>query len=192
MVSLVRDGRGATFSFRVLPPLGNANVRGLCRAVSALHRFSPGCVGVAARHDRCMCQSLNGKLFRHGHLEEHPKAMTMTTTVRGGCGVAMMPRVLYDKFARRRARCMLLSLRFLNVASLLILHNSGTGRRAIFAPRKSKRRRTLSLRRRVGGFGGNVFMSKSRVGIAGAPFSCNITYCPRGRRRTPGVSVSVC
>lgn len=192
MVSLVRDGRGATFSFRVLPPLGNAKVRGLYQSVSALHRFSPGCVGVAARQDRCICGSLNGKLFRHGGLEEHPKAMTMTTTVRGGCGVAMIPRLLYDNFAHRRARCMLLSLRFLNVASLLMLHKSGTGRRSIFAPRKSNCCRTVRLRRRVGGFGGNVFISKSRVGIAGAPFSCNITYCPRGRRRTPGVSSSVC
>lgn len=192
MVSLVGGDGGATFSFRVLPPLGNAKVRGLCRAISALQRFSPGCVGVAARHDRCMCGSLNGNLFRQGHLEEHPKAITITTTVRGGCGVAMIPRVLYDNFAHRRARCMLLSLRFLGVASLLILHKSGTGRRSMFAPRNSKCRRTVRLRRRVGGFGGKVFMSNSRVGIATDPFSCNMTYCPRGRRRTPGVRSSLC
>lgn len=192
MISLVGDASGATFSFRVLPPLGKANVRGLCGAISALHRFSPGCVGVAARHDRCICGRLKGKLCRHAHRHHHPKAITITTTLRGGCGVAAIPRVLYDNFSHRSARCMLLSLRFLNVASLLMLHNSGTGRRSTFMPRGGNCGRTVRLRRRVGSFGGNMFMSNSPVGMAKAPFDCKMTYCPRGRRRSPGVRRSVC
>lgn len=189
---LVGGRGGATFSFRILPPLGNAKVRGLCTAVSALQRFSPLCIGVAARHDRCICHRLKNNLCRHGHCQQHPNAMTITTTVRGGCSVAIMPRVLYDNFSHRSARCVLLSLRFLNVAGLLMLQNSGTGSRSSFIPRGSNCTRTLRLRRRVGTFGRNGFVSKAPVRTPLAPFHCKITNCPRGRRRSPGVRRSLC
>ncbi len=187
----MRGRTKASFSFRILPPLGNANVNGLFGAVSALERFSPSCVGVAGRHDRCICGRLRNKLVRHVHAHHHPKAVTMTTTVRDRCNVPIIPRVLYDNCAHRSARCVLLSLRFLNVDSLLILQNSGTGRSPVFQPAKSNCVRTARLLRRVGHFGSKFFSSKAPVTIPKTPFSYKITYCPRGRSRTPGPRTSL-
>lgn len=191
MVSLVGGDGRPIFSFRVLPPLGKGDVRGMCRVVSGLERFSPGCVGVASRRDRVICLPRPSKGLGGAAMHGHPKAMTVTTTVRGGCNVRTIPRVVYGKFAGRRARCTLLSLGFLNVGGLLLLEKSSGPLSVTRGSLYLCRRRTASLRRRMGHFGRNVKLSNSGVRKVRAPFSCNVTYCPRGRRRTPGVRSSL-
>lgn len=188
---LRRGNSGENFSFRILPPLGNGNATTLFHAVSDLGSFSPQFVGVAARRDRCICGRLRGNLLAHRHIHHHPNAITVTNTVRGGCSVPIVPRIVYDNTAGRSVRCRLLSLRFLNVDGVLILENSGTGRSQRFAPARGNRSGTASLLGRMGRFGSNFFFSNAPVGRPNSGFYYNMTYCPRGRRRTPGLRVSV-
>lgn len=187
ITDIIKQHKGSTLSFEVLPPLKGTGIEKLFRDIDILSELNPSYLNITTHRSESVYRDLGGGLMQRTRLRRRPGTVAVAAAIQQRYNLPVVPHILCSGFSREETEYVLLDLQFLGISNLLLLRGDKAREDRVFTPDPDGYSHTTELQGQINRFNEGYFVDGDPIKVPGIPFSYGVACYPEKHEEAPNL-----